>query len=159
MLINNCGLIGMKHCTTCKLVARRDSKEAPFWDSFYRTDYWDVVHKSVTTLPGWLILVSRRHVGAIDELTTAEAEELGGLIHRTSRALKQVVLCEKTYVAQFAEHPNHPHVHFHIVPRMADIPEDHKGTSFFAYEPKSADESLSDAEMNDVTHKIKSFLT
>jgi diadenosine tetraphosphate (Ap4A) HIT family hydrolase len=33
---------------------------------------------------------------------------------------------------QFAEHAEHPHVHFHIIPRMADLPDDHRSTGIFS---------------------------
>ena len=149
----------MTACKTCELVAHRDKGEAPFWDCFYRTDYWDVVHKSETTLPGWLILVARRHLDAIDQLDEVEAGELGVLIHQTSKALKEVVGCVKTYVIQFAEHVDHPHVHFHIIPRMADIPDDHRGTNVFNYDATGEKEPISDAEMNDIASKVRPFLS
>lgn len=40
-------------------------------------------------------------------------------------ALRDVTDCLKTYVIQFAEAAEHPHVHFNIVPRMADQPEEY----------------------------------
>ncbi len=67
----------------------------------------------------------RRHAEAIDELTANEAAELGELLRQVSRALKQTLGCSKTYVMQFAESPDHPHVHFHVVARMPEqAPED-----------------------------------
>ena len=108
----------MQGCKTCELIARRDEGDAPLWDEIMRTPFWDVVHNYETSLPGWLVLVVRRHLSAIDELTEEEALELGSLLRKTSLALREVVGCEKTYVIQFAEHPKHPHVHFHIVPHM-----------------------------------------
>ena len=58
-------------------------------------------------------------------MTPAEANELGMLLHQASLALKRHTGCQKTYVMQFAESKDHPHVHFHIVPRMPDqAPED-----------------------------------
>jgi len=78
----------MMPCKTCELIARRDAGLAPLWDSIHRTTYWDVAHSYDTALPGWLVLVARRHITAVDELTEAEATELGRLIRRTSVALK-----------------------------------------------------------------------
>jgi diadenosine tetraphosphate (Ap4A) HIT family hydrolase len=66
-------------------------------------------------------------------LTDAEAIELGQLIRRTSVALKEVTGCVKTYVIQFAERADHQHVHFHIIPRMADQPENRHSTQIFGY--------------------------
>ena len=102
----------MTACKTCELVARRDQGMAPLWDCILRTEYWDLVHCYETALPGWLVLVARRHMAAIDELNEAEAAELGPLLRRTSAAPRAVTSCLKTYVMQFAESPQHPHVHF-----------------------------------------------
>lgn len=149
----------MGTCKTCELVANRDAGEAPFWDSFHRTLYWDAVHNNNTTLPGWLVLVARRHIAAIDKLTDEEAAELGVLVRRASAALKEVTGCVKTYVVQFAEHPNHPHVHFHVIPRMADMPAKRRSTNVFGYAPAPDEERVSETVMNDIAAKVKPFLS
>jgi diadenosine tetraphosphate (Ap4A) HIT family hydrolase len=123
----------MKTCKTCELIARRDAGLTSLWDSIHRTTYWDVAHSYDTALPGWLVLVARRHITAVDELTKTEASELGLLIRRTSLALKEATGCIKTYVIQFAEQADHPHVHFHIIPRMASQPENRHCTQIFGY--------------------------
>jgi diadenosine tetraphosphate (Ap4A) HIT family hydrolase len=123
----------MKRCKTCELVNRRNAGDAPLWDCIQRTQFWDLVHSYNTALPGWLVLVARRHIEAIDELTDDEAIELGRLVRRVSIALREVTGCIKTYVVQFAEHEDHPHVHFHIVPRMENQPEDRRSVKVFKY--------------------------
>lgn len=148
----------MGTCKTCELIASRDAGTAPFWDSFHRTPYWDTVHNNNTTLPGWLVLFARRHVTAIDELSDEEAAELGLLVRRASVALKEVTGCVKTYIIQFAEHPDHPHVHFHIIPRMADMPEERRSTNVFGYIPTPDEEWVSELVMNDIAVKVKPFL-
>ena len=110
----------MQNCKTYELISRRDANIAPLWDRIYRTQFWDVVHNYQTSLPGWLVLVVRRHIGSIDELTHEEAVELGILLRQVSLALKETTGCVKTYVIQFAEMAEHQHVHFHIIPRMAN---------------------------------------
>lgn len=147
----------MRGCRTCELIARRDRGDAPPWDEILRTSLWDVVHNYDTSLPGWLVLVVRRHLSAIDELTEEEAVELGALLHRTSKALKAVVGCEKTYVLQFAEHPEHPHVHFHIVPRMADMPTVYRATGVFGYAAAS-EVRVSEGEMNALAARLRPLL-
>ena len=115
----------MTKCMSCQLMRKRDLGEAPPWDSIYRSDYWDVVHAYNTSYLGWLVLILRRHIEALDEMTFAEAADLGALIREASLALKRHTACQKTYVMQFAESADHPHVHFHIVPRMPDqAPDD-----------------------------------
>ncbi|MDX2136516.1 MAG: hypothetical protein SF123_00350 [Chloroflexota bacterium] len=49
-------------------------------------------------------------------------------------ALRTTTGCAKTYVAQFAEHLDHPHVHFHIIMR-ADIAIIHTQTVQTALAP------------------------
>jgi diadenosine tetraphosphate (Ap4A) HIT family hydrolase len=148
----------MKTCKTCELVANRDAGAAPLWDCIYRTPLWDVAHSYDTALPGWLVLVARRHIGSLDELTDPEAVELGRLIRRTSFALKEVTGCIKTYVIQFAEAAEHPHVHFHIIPRMADQPENRNSTQIFGYLGVPEAERVSQEEMNAIAVKVREIL-
>ena len=148
----------MNYCYTCELVARRDAGPAPLWDCIHRTRYWDVVHSYNTALPGWLVLVLRRHIEAIAEMTEDEAVELGILIRRVSVALKETTGCVKTYVIQFAEMAEHPHVHFHIVPRMADQPEERRSTKIFGYLGVPTEERVSSGEMDEIAAKIQVLL-
>ena len=148
----------MADCMTCALVARRDAGEAPPWDAIYRGAAWDVVHSYNTSLPGWLVLVARRHIAALDELTDEEAVELGLLIRRASVALKAVTGCAKTYVIQFAEAAEHPHVHFHVVPRMADMPDDRRSLGVFGYLGVPEAERVPEEAMNAVAAAVGSFL-
>ena len=145
-------------CQTCELVARRDAGEAPPWDAIYRSQYWDVVHSYNTSLPGWLVLVARHHIAAIDEMSDEEAVELGRLLRRVSLALKAATGCVKTYVIQFAEAADHPHVHFHVVPRMAGQPEDHRGPYVFRYLGVTEEERVTEARMNELAAQIREIL-
>jgi diadenosine tetraphosphate (Ap4A) HIT family hydrolase len=145
-------------CYTCELVTRRDSGEAPLWDNIYRTPYWDVVHSFNTALPGWLVLVARRHIESIAELTEDEAAELGVLLRRVSTAVQEVTGCVKTYAIQFAEHPEHPHVHFHVIPRMADQPDERRSTKIFGYLGVSEEERVSEDEMNKIAKDARRIL-
>jgi diadenosine tetraphosphate (Ap4A) HIT family hydrolase len=148
----------MKYCKTCELTARRDAGMAPLWDCIYRTRFWDIVHSYNTALPGWLVLVARRHIEAIDELTDEEAVELGILLRRVSLALKEVTGCLKTYVIQFAEMAEHPHVHFHIIPRMANQPEERRSTKIFGYLGVPEEERVSEDTMNEIATKVQKIL-
>jgi len=148
----------MSYCKTCRLTAVRDSGQAPPWDCIYRTTYWDVVHAYNTTLAGWLVLVARRHVAAVAELTPEEAAELGTLMRRVSLALKEVTGCQKTYVVQFAEHPEHPHVHVHVIPRLAILPEEKRGPGIFAYLGVPEEERVSETVMNGIAEQVRHVL-
>lgn len=145
----------MGSCKTCELLAARDAGTAPPWDCIHRARFWDVVHSYNTALPGWLVLVTRRHIEAIDALTDDEAVELGLLIRRVSLALKEVTGCVKTYVIQFAEAAEHPHVHFHVVPRMVDMPEERRSLHVFGYLGVPEEERVSEETMNAIADQVR----
>lgn len=115
-------------CVSCERLAI--SRPAPR-DLVVRSDHWSVAHAFDANLEGWLVVLPLRHVERLDELTDLEAAELGPLLHETSRALREVLGCEKTYVILLAEAPGFPHVHFHVVPRAADLEEQYRGARIF----------------------------
>jgi diadenosine tetraphosphate (Ap4A) HIT family hydrolase len=119
---------------------------------------WRVAHAFNTTLPGWLVLVPRRHVTSIADLTDAEAAALGGWQVRLSRALRDLTGCAKTYVIQFAEHEGFAHVHFHVVPRMPDIPDDHRGPAVFRYLVRPPGQGLGDSQRDDLALRLRTHL-
>ena len=148
----------MTDCYSCELVARRDDGTAPLWDNILRTEHWDVVHHFETALPGWLVLVARRHIATVAELTEAEASEMGLLIRDVSLALKHVTDCQKTYILQFADHPQHPHVHVHIAPRMKDQPDNRRGPRIMEYTGVPEEERVDEPSMNHVAEQVRQQL-
>jgi len=94
---------------------------------------WRVAHAFGSSLPGWLVVVPRRHVIALDELTAAEAADLGPLLRALTAAMRAVLGCSKTYVALFAEAEGFEHVHFHVVPRSPDLDPERRGPRVFGY--------------------------
>jgi len=116
-------------CYSCTREAALD--DLPPRERIALDDHWRVAHAIGVALPGWLVLLPRRHVTAIADLTDAEAAALGPWQVRLSRALREVTGCARTYVAQFAEKPGFGHVHFHVVPRPDDLPEELRGPRVF----------------------------
>ncbi|MER5408854.1 HIT domain-containing protein [Streptomyces sp. NPDC002769] len=112
-------------CYPCSMEAGFDG--LPPRECVAHDQLWRVAHVFDTTVCGWLVLLPRRHVTAVHDLTDAEASALGVWQVRLSRALRSVTGCAKTYVVQFAEAEGFAHVHFHIVPRMADLRPEHRG--------------------------------
>jgi diadenosine tetraphosphate (Ap4A) HIT family hydrolase len=148
----------MNNCKSCQMLSLRDSGDAPLWDNIYRSSHWDLVHNYNTSLPGWLVVVARRHVASIAELTPAEAVELGRLLPLISQALQKAVGCQKTYVVQFTDHPQHPHVHVHVIPITADVPAERRGPGIFTYIGVAEKERVSEAAMNEIAAKIHDVL-
>lgn len=148
----------MSACVTCQLVDRRDAGEAPRWDAIHRTAGWDVVHAFGTAVEGWLVLVVRRHLTSVASLSDDEAAELGPLIRDVSRAVQEVVGCDKTYVVQFAEHRQHPHVHVHIIPRARDLPDEQQGPRVFSLLGVPEGEAVTDVRMDEIAAQVAAEL-
>ncbi|MFK0194731.1 HIT family protein [Kitasatospora sp. NPDC090308] len=94
-------------------------------------EHWRVAHAVDCALPGWLVLLPRRHLESMAELTGAEAASLGVWQVRLARALEVVTGCRKAYVAQFGEAEGFAHVHFHVVPRAEELPVEWRGPRVF----------------------------
>lgn len=121
----------MTTATDCYSCAQNTAAELPPWERIAGDEHWRVAHALDSAVSGWLVLIPRRHVISVAELTDAEAASLGSWQVRLSRALGRVVGCQKTYVAQFAEAAGFAHVHFHIVPRPPDLPAELRGPRIF----------------------------
>jgi diadenosine tetraphosphate (Ap4A) HIT family hydrolase len=145
----------MDGCMSCQLIRRRDDGTAPPWDAIVRTEGWDLAHAYDASLEGWLVLVARRHLTALSQMTDAEAQELGLLIARVSAALEAATGGERTYIAQFAEHPDHRHVHVHVIPRAADLPGDQRGPRIFSRLGVNDTERVSETLMNNLAARLR----
>jgi diadenosine tetraphosphate (Ap4A) HIT family hydrolase len=141
-------------CRSCELIARRDRGEAPRWDCLLRTSGWDVAHAYDSSLEGWTVLVLRRHVTTVAEMTAEEASQLGTLVKSVSSALAVVTGCAKTYVAQFAEDPQHRHVHFHVIPVPADNPDELRSYRIFARLGVPRDQQVPEERMNEISNAM-----
>jgi diadenosine tetraphosphate (Ap4A) HIT family hydrolase len=146
---------GLSECFSCRQAAELD--RVPRKHILF-TDSWTVAHAFDTGLPGWVVLLPIRHVIALHELTSEEAAELGPLLRDLSIALQKVVGCEKTYVMLFAEAEGFAHLHFHVVPRMPDQPEELRGPGVFGMLGLPAESRVPDAEMDRVAVAIRHAL-
>jgi diadenosine tetraphosphate (Ap4A) HIT family hydrolase len=116
-------------CWSCpSLSGERRISPGPF---IYEGRYWMVDHAYPTRLPGWLVLVLKRHAEALHDLSAEEVVEMGDLIRRSCQVLHTVTGCQKEYVSLYAEAPHFARLHVHIVPRAADLPADLRGPRVF----------------------------
>src|SRR5580658_216742 len=143
-------------CFSCSNNERTD---LPPRERIYIGPGWRVAHAFGTALPGWLVLLPRGHVTALDELTAAEAEELGPLLRAITRALREVTGCDKTYVALFAEAEGFAHAHFHVIPRHPDLDPELRGPRVFNLLGADSDRSVPDAAMDEIALRIAAALT
>ncbi|MFD9330814.1 HIT family protein [Streptomyces sp. NPDC060065] len=143
-------------CYACGREAQFD--ELPPRECVAFDQHWRVAHGFNTALPGWLVLLPRRHVTAVHDLTYAEAATLGTWQVKLSRALRDVTGCVKTYVVQFAEAEGFAHVHFHIVPRMAKLPEAQRGPGVFELLRRPEHEQVPADQADHIAHALRTQL-
>jgi diadenosine tetraphosphate (Ap4A) HIT family hydrolase len=117
-----------RDCFSCISNARLD---LPPRERVYAGPRWRVAHAFGTSLPGWLVVLPRRHLIALDELTAEEAADLGPLLSAVTGALREVVGCTETYVALFAEAEGFQHLHIHVVPRQPGLDAELRGPRIF----------------------------
>jgi diadenosine tetraphosphate (Ap4A) HIT family hydrolase len=144
------------NCYTCEHEA--EAGQLPLRESIAADEHWRVAHAFNSALPGWLVLVPRRHVTALSELTDAEAAGLGTWQVRLSRALEQVVGCQKTYLAQFAEAEGFAHVHFHVVPRSPGLPAELRGPRIFQLLGAADRPLVSEQQMDEIASELAAWL-
>lgn len=139
-------------CYACRTESRLES--LPDRERVWVGEHWRVVHAFGTSLPGWLVVLPRRHTTRVAEHSTDEATELGRVLVAASAALESVTGCVKTYVAQFAEAEGFAHVHFHVVPRPVDLPADRRGPLAFGY-LRGDEGEVAEAERDDLALRLR----
>jgi len=158
----NCSAVSVKlvttsaNCYTCDREA--EAGHLPPRECVATDDYWRVAHAFNSALPGWLVLVPRRHITSVSELTEAEAQALGTWQVRLSRALHQVLGCQKTYVAQFAEEEGFAHVHFHVVARPPDLAPELRGPRIFQMLGAADRPQIGEQKMDEIARELAAQL-
>lgn len=97
-----------------------------------------------------MLLMPRRHVESLADLTEQEAQDLGLLLRQASIVHTREFGAQKTYVMQFAEGVRH--VHFSLAPRMADLAPERRGAKVTAY--NAEDQPLSEPERDAIASRI-----
>lgn len=95
----------------------------------YEDDLWCVRHAEPAGVPGWMLLISKRHVAGPAHFDDKEAAVFGLALRHFERVLEQVTGALRIYTAAMGE--SHPHFHAHMVPRYQSMPRESKGWSVF----------------------------
>jgi diadenosine tetraphosphate (Ap4A) HIT family hydrolase len=99
-------------------------------DALYEDDLWLVRHADAPYgVPGWMMLLTKRHVGGPAHFDDEEARRFGGALRHFERVLEEVTGALRIYTAAMGE--SHPHFHAHMVPRYASMPKDAKAWGVF----------------------------
>ena len=132
-------------CLTC--LSNSGEKRISPGPMIYEGIYWYLEHAYPTSLKGWLVAVLKRHVEALHELTPEEFTELGIIQARATKLLFETLNCEKEYVMCLAEGEGFHHIHFHIVPKPRNLPDELKAARIFALLKVTAEEALPPQEV------------
>ena len=97
-------------------------------------------------VPGWMMMISRRHVAGPAHFDDAEARAFGLALRHFERVLERVTGALRVYTVAMGE--SSPHFHAHMVPRTAAMPKDAKGWGVFDLEraAKAGEIAVDDAE-------------
>jgi diadenosine tetraphosphate (Ap4A) HIT family hydrolase len=120
----------MKHasfdagCGVCQSLAGAAPASA-----LYEDDLWHVRHAEPAGVPGWMLLITQRHVGGPAHFDDIEAAAFGPALRHFERVLERVTGAMRIYTAALGE--SHPHFHAHMVPRYQEMPRDARAWSVF----------------------------
>src|SRR5262252_3503943 len=97
--------------------------------NLYEDELWVIRHAEPAGVPGWMLLISKRHVAGPAHFDDREAAVFGVALRHFERVLEQVTGALRIYTAAMGE--SHPNFHAHMVPRYAVMPRDAKAWSVF----------------------------
>lgn len=124
----------------------------------YEGNYWVVDHAYPTSLKGWLVIVTRRHVEALHDLTREEFQELADIQYRLAKALGSSSAIEKEYMMCFGEAESFHHIHIHFVARPRDLPQEAKGPRIFSYLDVDQQSAISPDGIKRLSEELKEAL-
>ena len=113
----------------------------------YNGKHWIVEHAYPSGLLGWLVILPKRHVEAIHELTDLENREFGKIYPKVIKVLHKITKSKKESVFQIAKGTGFKHVHYHIISIDKKLPTDIGVVKIFGL--KNDVKSLSKKEIND----------
>ena len=109
-------------------------------------------------VPGWMMLVARRHVPGPAQFDARETQSFGPTWCHLQRVLLEVTGALRVYTAAMGE--SSPHFHGHLVPRFEHMPRDAKGWAVFDLEraAKAGEVSVDLGEVDRVTRAFSEAL-
>ena len=127
-------------CWTCK--SNTGENRISPGPTIFEGKHWLVEHAYPVKVIGWLVIVLKRHVEALHELTTAEFAELAQFQARLTHFLYEELHCEKEYISCYAEAEHFYHIHFHVFAKPFNFADELKGSRSFALLKVSAEEAV-----------------
>jgi len=107
-------------------------------------------------VPGWMMLVARRHVAGPAQFDSREIASFGPTWCHLQRVLLEVTGALRIYTAALGE--SSAHFHGHLIPRFEQMPKDAKGWGVFDLE-RAAKAGEVQVDVAEVAHLIGAFRT
>ena len=98
---------------------------AIYEDDLVYAGHAQIPEGQATAYLGYLMVEPKRHVAGLADLTDAEAQAIGLMVTRLSRALKACTAAEHIYLFVLGHHV--AHLHIHVVPRYPGAPRQYWG--------------------------------
>ena len=112
----------------CNVCAKLGAGRSP--QVLFENDLWQVrATDAPTAVPGWVMLISQRHVAGPAQFNPREVASFGPTWVHLQRVLLEVTGALRIYTAAMGE--SSPHFHGHLVPRFANMPKDAKAWAVF----------------------------
>jgi diadenosine tetraphosphate (Ap4A) HIT family hydrolase len=141
-------------CYTCK--SNSGEKRVSPGCTIYEGKHWLIEHAYPSKLKGWLVIITKRHVETLHELTKEEFIELGEICEKTTKILHEELNCEKEYSMCLAEKEHFNHIHFHIVPKPHNLPRELRGSKIFEMLKVEEKDALPHQEIKEFCEMLKS---
>jgi diadenosine tetraphosphate (Ap4A) HIT family hydrolase len=99
-------------------------------NALFENELWHVrAADDPSGVPGWMMLITRRHVPGPAHFDQREASNFGPTLCHLQRVLLELTGALRIYTAAMGE--SSPHFHAHMVPRYATMPKDAKAWAVF----------------------------
>ena len=121
----------------------------------FQGEYWNVRHAYPTSVPGWSIMILKRHARAPHELSKPEIGELGMLLGRVATAIHDELGTETECVGLFAEKEHFRHVHVHLIPRSPKRPAGLNRLRLFSRSPPGGGDGLRPEEIGEMCRHLR----
>lgn len=132
----------MESCGICASL-----RERPLFEN----ELWHVRHLASAGVPGWMVMIAKRHVPGPAYFDDREAAAFGPALRHFERVLERVTGALRIYTAALGE--RYPHFHAHMVPRYQAMPRDAAGFGVFDLERavSSGELSIDTAEVTRIS--------
>jgi diadenosine tetraphosphate (Ap4A) HIT family hydrolase len=109
--------------------------------TLFENDLWHVRSADDPCgVPGWMMLITRRHVPGPASFDDREASSFGPTLRHLQRVLLDVTGALRIYTAAMGE--SSPHFHAHMVPRYAVMPKQAKAWAVFDLQRAAASQEF-----------------